>query len=178
MVTGSKSWTFLPTVDDVLSLYTREAFAVGERLTVIHGDCGQGGDELTKRWVTRKNRSGWPVDQQRFPADWAAPCADRCRRHRRGRRRDGREFCPAAGMYRNEHMAHALLAELPQHPGGGFCEALIRDGSPGATHAANYARSQNIPTERTTWLQRHRTRTALASLASLPTPTPQERLFP
>ena len=162
MVTGSKTWTFLPALDVVLSLYTREAFAVGERLTVVHGRCGQGADEITARWVSRKNRAGWPVDQEGYPADWSAPCGPRCRGHRRGRRRDGADFCPAAGMYRNEHLARTLNAELALHPGGGFCEAFIRDGSPGATQAARYAQSLHIPTERTSWAQRYRTRTALA----------------
>lgn len=162
MVTGSQTWTFAPTLDVVLSLYTREAFAVGERLTVVHGDCGQGADEIAARWVDRKNLAGWPVDQQRCPADWSAPCEGRCRGHRRGRRRNGAEFCPAAGMYRNEDLAAALNAQLPSHPGGGFCEAFIRDGSPGATHAARYAHSLRIPTETTSWPQRHRTRTRLA----------------
>lgn len=155
LVTGSQTWTYLPAIATVLTLYTHHAFGRGKRLLVVHGDCDRGADALAKLWVARRSRQGWPVDQQPYPADWTGPCRARCQPpdHRQVRRRDGIVFCPAAGTYRNE----VMVALRP-----GWCEGFNRQHSPGTSGCLRLARRAQIPTEETTWEQRDRLRTRLA----------------
>lgn len=159
LLTGSRTWTYLPALACVLTLYVNHAFSRGRRLLVIHGDCDQGADALAKIWLARRTRLGWPVDQQPFAADWTGPCLpSRCPAdHRRVRRRDGTSFCPDAGRYRNEHM----VALGPQ-----WCEGFNRNRSPGTSGCLYLARqASGIAVEETPWDQRHRVRYRIAQLS-------------
>lgn len=155
LLTGSQTWSYLQAIVTVLRLYIRHAFDHGQRLTVIHGDADRGADALAKMWITRHRLLGWPVDQELFPADWAGPCrAGVCPPgHRKRRRRDGREYCPMAGIIRN-------LVMLDQRPR--WVEGFVRAGSPGTTHCVRQARARAIATHATTWEQRYEPRLALA----------------
>lgn len=154
LMTGSKTWTFLGTVAVVLAMYTRHAFSLGKRLTVIHGDCKEGADALVANWITRHSRDGWPVDQIRYPADWSGPCQSGvCPPGHRKTRRNGAGYCPLAGILRNQVM-------IDTRPW--WCEGLVRDNSPGSSHCVRAARAAGIPTERTNWQDRNRARDTLA----------------
>lgn len=61
-----------------------------------------GGDTIAR---TLADGWGWTVDTRE--ADWSAPCRDTCRPGHRRQRRDGTEYCPAAGNYRNQDMVDA-----------------------------------------------------------------------
>jgi hypothetical protein len=48
-----------------------------------------------------------PFEFLEFPAKWTADCVPgRCRPGHRRRNEGGEEYCPAAGIYRNERMLH------------------------------------------------------------------------
>jgi hypothetical protein len=119
IVTGSRTWFDRSTVDASLDLIAEAAKAEGRPLLVAHG-CASGADQLADEWVLARRRVGWPVEVQRFPADW--------KRH--GKR---------AGMVRNREMVKL---------GADACLAFILDGSRGATHCANLAEADDIPVQR------------------------------
>jgi hypothetical protein len=73
--------------------------------TLVHG-CARGADQIAAM-VAGKFR--WQVEPH--PADWAAPCDESCDHGGRRKRRDGSDYCPAAGHRRNQAMA-ALGADI------------------------------------------------------------------
>jgi hypothetical protein len=113
LVTGSRSWrdySFLCGVLDGI-------LAAHPVLTVIEGACPEGADVMAHAWVRRQLRQGASVRSERHPADWDAPCREECQPGHRRKRRNGREFCPAAGHYRNRDK---LVA-----PGADECLAFL-----------------------------------------------------
>jgi hypothetical protein len=158
LLTGSQAWTYLQCIATVLKLYICHAFDHGQRLTVIHGDAELGADSLAKMWIARNQRLGWPVDQHLVPADWSGPCRSGVcpPGHRKQRRRDGREYCPMAGIVRN-------LSMLDLRPR--WVEGFVRANSPGSTHCVRQARKRGIATHATTWEQRYEPRLALATVS-------------
>lgn len=159
LVTASQTWDDPDPIHTVLDLYLRYAFSRGLVLEVLHGDCPRGGDAIARRFVERYQPKGWPIRQERVPADWNGPCRDSCRpqpgggSHRRVSAKYGGEFCPAAGIYRSFDMCERMPYA---------CEAFIRDASPGATSCADYADKLGIPTQRTFWELRGEPRLAIA----------------
>lgn len=143
--TASQTWDEPDPIAHVLGLYTSFAFQTGRRLLAVHGAHWQGGDKIVDDWVRQQERRGWPVSQERHPADWDADCIPGRCYHGDRRIKNGRSTCQAAGQYRNEHMA-AQGAEA--------CEAFRRDGSPGTGRMAELARKAGIPTEVTNWEDR------------------------
>jgi hypothetical protein len=143
--TGSQTWDEPDPIARVLGMYTTFAFQTGRRLVAVHGAHWQGGDKIVNKWVRQHERKGWPVSQERHPANWDADCIPGRCFHGPRRIKNGRSTCQAAGQYRNEHMA-ALGAQA--------CEAFCRDGSHGASRMAALARKAGIPTEVTSWEDR------------------------
>lgn len=119
IVTGSRTWADRDTIWTALDLIAGAAKAEGRRLLLAHG-CASGADQLAEEWVRARRRVKWPVDVQRYPADWP----------RHGRR---------AGRVRNAEMVK---------PGADVCLAFILDGSKGATHCADLAEANDIRTQR------------------------------
>jgi hypothetical protein len=165
LVTGSRTWddvwTLKTHLDQVAADVHAHGVAHGQGMTLIvrHGACyptperGQiphtSADWLTSRWIARFGPGlvvplGQPglnaITEQERPADWAAPCTDRCQvtwdGHRRIRR--GRSVCSAAGQYRNE----AMVAEQPT-PTIGL--AFLRDGSPGTKGCIKAMKKAGVP---------------------------------
>jgi hypothetical protein len=157
LVTGSRIWNSVASIDTVLAMYCRHAFDLGTSLVVMHGDCPRGADAIARAWVTQHKRRGWPVIHDPHPAPWEAECRAECHHGpRRVRKADGKDICQAAGTYRN-----IAMCELRPH----YVEAFIRDASHGATQCAGYAETLGLPLFRTRWENRHRQRSVLARAA-------------
>lgn len=158
LFTGSQKWDDPGPIGKILHLYTMYAFGTGRYLLAVHGDHWTGADKHVNRWVTGRRRIGWPVDQEKHPADWFADCTSRCY-HGRRKLRQGKSSCQAAGQYRNEHMAKL---------GADACEAFLRGGSPGTSRMIRLARQLHIPTEVTPWETRYAERHDIARPRRLP----------
>lgn len=125
--TFARGYRDFVTMREILSIvHDRHPDAV-----LVHGDCPDGDQDAAAIW-----RELGGVDEPN-PADWHGPCRPQCRpRHRRIR--DGKEYCPAAGPYRNAEM----LASGP------FLEthAFLAPGSRGAKDTAAMSSRRGIPT--------------------------------
>lgn len=85
LVTGSRTWTGVygtTRIHQVLNILLAFCEVLGQKLTIIHGDCPQGADRIIDDWARRRDDTG--VSVERYPADW-----------RLGK---------AAGPIRNKHM--------------------------------------------------------------------------
>lgn len=117
LVTGSRTWGDATTIHQALQVVADAAIRENvPMVTVVHGACPNGADELADQWV-RWYRGDTLVLAERHPALW--------RQH--GKR---------AGMVRNE-----LMVSL----GADLCLAFIRDDSPGATHCLELALEAGMP---------------------------------
>lgn len=121
LVTGSRTWTDYVTLADAL-LNAYFATTCTAPVTLVHGGCPRGADEMAHRWADEIRESGWRLDEERHPADW----------ERHGK---------SAGFRRNAEMVTA---------GADLCLAFIRDGSRGASHTADLAEKAGIETRRWT----------------------------
>ncbi len=105
---GSRTWVNEAVIHRRLSGLYR-ARGEGE-FTVVHGDAGDGdtrrggADAMIRRWAEGPRASLLGVVEERHPADWAGPCGIACDHGPRRTRRGGGEYCPLAGMRRNEEM--------------------------------------------------------------------------
>jgi hypothetical protein len=123
LVTGSRTWNNITTVDDALLDTwhdTIQLYGPHALMQVVHGACPSGADSHAAAWVTRQD--GQLVSAEAHPADWEA---------------HGR----VAGPRRNAAMVSA---------GADICLAFIHNGSRGASHTAALAEKAAIPTRRFT----------------------------
>lgn len=65
LVTGSRGWHDRDQIDLDLHHFKEVASLDGESLTVVHGDCPQGADKLTKQVCKKLG-----ITQIPMPADW------------------------------------------------------------------------------------------------------------
>jgi hypothetical protein len=98
--------------------------------TLVHGDA-DGADQIAAQAA---GFLGWATEPH--PADWTGPCRDTCRPGHRETRRDGVEYCPTAGNYRNARMV-ALGADV--------CVAAPLPGSRGTWDCVRRAKAAGIP---------------------------------
>lgn len=135
LITASREWVDPWKIWNWLFQQYEAAWTVnGERLpvTVVHGDAG-GGDQVAKLWAIVHNQQ-----HEAHPAAWTGPCIEQCQPHHRKTRKDGTEYCPAAGMYRNYTMVKT---------GADVCGAFIHNMSQGTRGCAALAKREGIPTE-------------------------------
>lgn len=104
----------------------------GKTLVIVHGDA-PGGDQIAALFA----QATPGCENEPHPADWEGPCRDRCKPGHRRKGKHGREYCPAAGNYRNEEMVAC---------GADRAAAFIRAGSAGASNCARLAKKAGIPT--------------------------------
>jgi hypothetical protein len=103
-ISASRSWRLPLDIWTALGDCLKAASGLGKTLVVVHGDA-EGGDQVGKLF-------GQVMDgavEEGHPADWEAPCRDTCRKDHRKTRKDGIEYCPAAGNYRNAGIAESGL---------------------------------------------------------------------
>lgn len=79
---------------------------------IAHGNA-PGLDRLAGEAAKRK---GFEIRE--FPADWEGPCRDTCKAGHRRQRRSGGDYCPAAGVFRNQEMLDSGAQMLVSFPGG------------------------------------------------------------
>lgn len=118
-VTGGRKYDDASFVAATLAAYPADA-------VLVYGDA-PGADRLCARvW----RALGRIVEPHR--AKWAAPCRDTCTPGHRVKRGDGTDYCPAAGVYRNQEMVDSGLDLLIAFPGGvGTADMIYRTGQAG-----------------------------------------------
>lgn len=129
LITGSRDWSDRAQLEWALGV----AFKVFRPIVVVHGACETGADRIADEWA---QRAGIAVDP--FEADWDN-CGPECRPGHRRQRRDGSEFCPAAGPRRNARMVAA---------GARYCLAFVLPGSRGTQDCIRRAEAAGIPVHR------------------------------
>lgn len=157
LIASSRDWEDIRPIEHAIMLMAAEAAQLGRDLVVVHGNAS-GGDRLAAAVVRGRRAQGWKhIHEESHPAPWDAKCTRRCPRnsHRR-KRRDGTDFCPAVGLYRDEEMVAA---------GADACFAFIMPcrkvgclrpkphGSHGASTTADMAQKAGIHTTRITHLE-------------------------
>lgn len=98
-ITGGRDFDDEARVREAFELYSH----FYDDIRLLHGDA-PGADRLAARIADQV--FGWPV--KAFPADWTGPCDPKvCKRGHR-QTRNGRDYCPAAGVRRNAYMVSLL----------------------------------------------------------------------
>lgn len=91
---------------DFMALYTQLDY-----LHAMYGitDLAQGGapgaDNIAQGWAVFNLG---PEHSITYNADWEGPCREECPKGHRRKRWDGTEYCPLAGLYRNQEMLDAF----------------------------------------------------------------------
>lgn len=90
--------------------------------TLVHG-CANGADTLAvDYWVGVHERK-----VEEHPADWSGECRPTCRDdHRKQRWNGDADYCPAAGVYRNQEMVDSGLDLLIAFPGGTGTNDMVK----------------------------------------------------
>ena len=127
IVTGSRNW--MGTYGDqrihtVMNILLALCEVLGEKLTVVHGDCATGADQVVDRWARRRDDSG--VSVETLPADW-------------------RSLGKAAGPIRNREMVNQ---------GADMCIGFVRGTSRGTFITLTMAQEAGIPTFTVYWEDR------------------------
>lgn len=136
LTTGSRTWTDVHVLKDVLDAIAQEAVdAGGTGLIVIHGAHKPPRDQTTGKYPARS--ADWlvhlwatlvphplAVEVEPHPAYWNRPCRPGCPPQHRRNRSDGMStYCPLAGHYRNQEMVesgfdHAVAFWMDRQRGG------------------------------------------------------------
>ena len=135
LITGSREWKDPNVVQDAIFEWVYFNSPSKEEIVVVHGDASRGADRMARDYA---RACDW-ITEEAHPAVWNAPCVETCAPGHRRTNRYNREYCPAAGMTRNQ-----LMVDL----GADVCLAFIHNDSPGATHTAGQAEKAGIPTVR------------------------------
>jgi hypothetical protein len=123
LVTGSRKWKYRLMLAGALSQAAGDNPA--DEVTVVHGNNGNA-DLMADREARLLGFHVEPHD-----AHWEAPCTQYCQPGHRRRHENGREYCPAAGNYRNQQMVDAgadvcLAFYQPEEPCTGTNDCVNR----------------------------------------------------
>ena len=99
LVTGSRHLTDAALVEDALA-FAKATFSP-RPIVIVHGGA-EGADELAHVLAPT-----FGMTRERWSADWKAPCRDNCKPGHRRFWRNGTDYCPAVGNYRNQTMVDA-----------------------------------------------------------------------
>lgn len=105
----------------VLNIVLALADVLGEKLTIIHGDCPTGADQVVDRWARRREGDGVTVET--LPADW-------------------RTLGKRAGPVRNKAMVDR---------GADMCIGFVRGDAKGTRITLAMATEAGIPTFTVDW---------------------------
>lgn len=132
LVTGSRRWSDRHTVEVAIRHEALRLGGLGRSVTVVHGGAHTGADVCA---AVSAEAMDLRVEEHR--ADWRAPCRPDCQPdHRKPKGSPGRDFCPAAGCYRNQHMVDL---------GADICLAFPLPGSRGTWDCVERAKAAGIP---------------------------------
>lgn len=131
LVTGSRTWTDKTRLNQAIADTISNFIELGyTEFIIVHGGAG-GADAMASQFVRMLDElisidetmlgAEIMVGEECWPAEWGGPAGKR------------------AGRDRNELMVHL---------GADICLAFIKDGSPGASHCADYAAKHGITTHR------------------------------
>lgn len=124
LITGSRDWegTYAESrIHTIMNITLAQAQALGEKLTIVHGDCPTGADAAVDRWARRREDDGVTVEPH--PADWA-------------------RFNRSAGPVRNQQMVDL---------GADLCIGFLRNNSAGTRNCLALARNAKIATFAVHW---------------------------
>lgn len=124
LVTGSRDWDSrygAARIETILNLILALSDTLGQKLTVVHGACPTGADQVVDRWARRREDDGVVVEEH--PAQWG-------------------RFAKAAGPIRNQDMVDR---------GADLCIGFIRGASLGTRNCLALARNAKIPTFTVNW---------------------------
>lgn len=127
LVTGSRTWSGVygaNRIHMVLNMLLAFCDVLGQKLTLVHGDCPQGADRIIDDWALRRQDSG--VTVERHPADW-------------------RTLGKRAGPIRNRYMVNSDHLDM--------CIGFLRDSSRGTSITLNMSREAGIPTYTVHWTE-------------------------
>lgn len=122
--TGSRNWMGIygdGRIYQVLNIVLALADVLGEKLTIIHGDCPTGADQVVDRWARRREGDGVTVET--LPADW-------------------RTLGKRAGPVRNKAMVDR---------GADMCIGFVRGDARGTRITLAMAAEAGIPTFTVDW---------------------------
>lgn len=127
IVTGSRNWMGIygdNRIWQVLNILLALTDVLGDKLTLIHGACPTGADQVVDRWARRREDDG--VSLETLPADW-------------------RTLGKAAGPIRNQEMVNR---------GADMCIGFVRGTARGTFVTLGMAREAGIPTFVVNWEER------------------------
>lgn len=105
LVCGPRSFTKPGSKEFIYDLVHTWKFLLGPDLVIIEGEANQGVDYLVSECCQR-----FGVQLAPYPADWAGPCdmaSGMCQDGHRRVNRGGLNYCPTAGLRRNQFMLDA-----------------------------------------------------------------------
>lgn len=127
IITGSRDWvedqvkTFR--IEEILDTLYDLSILLGQPLTVRHGACPTGADDIAHRWCEEGRKRNLLLVEEPFPADWD-------------------KYGKPAGPIRNKEMADK---------GAEMCVAFNKGDSEGTTGMMALARERNIPVFEVKW---------------------------
>jgi|RhiMetdeSRZDD1v2_1073273.scaffolds.fasta_scaffold325799_2 SLOG family YspA-like protein len=125
LVTGSRDWEGRyaeARINQVLNTVLALSDILGDKLTVVHGACPTGADQITDAWAVRREHDGVAVE--RYPANW-------------------QRYGKGAGPRRNEELVRL---------GADMCIGFLRqDNSTGTKNCLALSRHAGIPTFVVNW---------------------------
>ncbi len=161
LVTGSKKWADKNVVWEVLDevyddaidrqcdmkSYEIEMYPREVGITMINGEAHSGADWFAEEWAKQARSEGKAVDYHGFPADWEnhsylcpPKYSEGYKKHIRYK--NGKPYCPAAGIRRNIEMVEFGELEVynRRYAFQPICLAWCLDDSPGTIHCARLAK--------------------------------------
>lgn len=105
LITGSRDWVDVREIRECIrDAYERSGPPGHRYLVVRHGACPTGADRIASLIVYAYHQQGiYTVMEDPMPADWNRKCDSQCVHYPR-HRPDGTEYCPIAGLLRNQAM--------------------------------------------------------------------------